>query len=125
MQVTCHEDTWKFLQETVFPRDRYDIAYYGWVETERFPDDRIKRGTAGMVTVSLSGRHLVRSLTLFRAILGVGTDHHTSDAQQYAMANRLYDLMSEVVDEIDTSSSTGGIPRLVVDAGMENDKPED
>jgi hypothetical protein len=125
MQIVCHEDTWTFVEQTVFPVMGYHIAYYGMVEHEVFPRDRVTNSGNGMVTVTLSGRHLVRSLTIFRAILAVGRNHFSTDVQQFAMANRLYDLLSEVVDEVDTDSASGGIPRLVVDAGLEEDKPED
>jgi len=125
MQIVCHEDTWEFVNQTVFPVVGYHIAYYGAVQSERFPSDRVTSSGNGMVTVTLSGRHLVRCLTIFQAVLKVPRAHFSHDAQRYAMAGRLYDLLSEVVDEVDIDSSSGGIPRLVVNAGLEEDRPED
>lgn len=121
MQIVCHEDTWKFVELAVFPPIGYKIPFYGLVEMQHFPADRVERGKGGMVTVTLSGRHLVAVLTITRAIVAVGRNHFSTDVQRYAMADRVYVLLSEVVDEIDPDSSSGGIPQLVIDAGLVGD----
>jgi hypothetical protein len=61
----------------------------------------------------------VRCLTIFRAVLSAGPDHFSQDPQRYAMAERLHDEFAELVDNIDPETSSGGIPTLVIDAGLE------
>ncbi|WP_326581591.1 hypothetical protein OIE69_44615 (plasmid) [Actinacidiphila glaucinigra] len=108
LAVVCHEDTWWIVEQIAFSPFFYT----------RFPHDRIKRGAAGMVTVTVSGPHLVRCLDkllqwwpakgLFLA--------HQPDA---AVARHLYTKMAALVDGIDPRSCCGGIPPLIVDVGLE------
>lgn len=101
------------------------LAYYGPVDAQDFPSKRVRLDSStGMATVTLSGPNLVRCLTIFRAVLSAGPDHFSQDAQRYAMSERLYDRFSELVDSIDPDTSTGAIPRLVIDAGLESEDIE-
>lgn len=127
MEIVCHADTWQFIHRTVFPEIGYRIGFRDHVNPEEFPEQRIKRsGNAGMVIVPLSGPHLVRCMTIFRSILGLGPTSMDTNPQQYAMSNRLYDMLADVVDGIDVDAPTGrAIPQLVLDAGLEEPKPDD
>lgn len=125
VEITCHEDTWAFIKRLVFPSPGtgYHLAFHGPVAPENFPSKRVRLDSStGMATVTLSGPHLVRCLTIFRAVLAAGPDHQ--DAQRYAMSERLYDRFAELVDAIDPDTSTGAIPQLVIDAGLESDGHE-
>ncbi|MGO4459401.1 hypothetical protein AB4039_19200 [Streptomyces sp. M-16] len=125
--IVCHEDTWAFVERLVFPTPGtgFHIPFHGSVDSQHFPGERcrVDRGT-GMATVTLSGPHLVRCLTIFRAVLAAGADHVLQDAQRYAMSKRLYARFSSLVDSIDPDTSSGAVPRLVIDAGLESDGKE-
>lgn len=127
LQIVCHEDTWSFVEQMAFPKlaAGHHIPRYGSVHADDFPRDRVTSSGNGMVTVTLSGPHLVKCLTIFRAIVGVRPNEWFHDPQRNAMAARLYDLLADIVDDVDPDSSSGGIPRLVIDAGLEEDQPED
>ncbi len=127
MEITCHEDTWEFIKRLVFPYPAAGchIAFHGQVDPQNFPGKRVRVDSrSGMATVTLSGPHVVRCLTIFRAVLASGPDHFSQDAQRYAMSERLYDRFAELVDAIDPDTSTGAIPQLVIDAGLESDGHE-
>ncbi|MFJ4633040.1 hypothetical protein [Streptomyces sp. NPDC088847] len=120
MEMACHRDTWEAIEKIVFPVTGYRIPYYGIVGQQRFPQNRITRsGTDERSTVKLSGPHLVRCLTVFRAVLAVGTNHFTSDPEVYALSRRMYDLLGARVDAVDMNSSEGALPVLIVDASLE------
>ncbi|MCY0924016.1 hypothetical protein OS965_38845 [Streptomyces sp. H27-G5] len=125
--IVCHEDTWAFVERLVFPGagTGFHIPFHGSVDPKHFPGERcrIERGT-GMATVTVSGPHLVRCLTIFRAVLAAGSDHVLQDAQRYAMSKRLYARFSGLVDSIDPDTSSGAVPRLVIDAGLDSDGKE-
>lgn len=118
VQVVCHEDTWRFVERTVFPPADGIVAI--WLGAEDFPQERIVRGAAGMVTVTVSGPHLVRCLTMLYGE-AVGGPAFPSHPARYAMATCLYASLGEMVERIDPSSCRGGIPPLVIDAGLKAD----
>lgn len=31
LPIVCHQDTWRFVEKTVFPRVRYPITFPNWV----------------------------------------------------------------------------------------------
>ncbi|MDX2647604.1 hypothetical protein PV341_29355 [Streptomyces sp. PA03-1a] len=109
------------MERIAFPATHILLVSCIRVFAEPFPCDRVERGTAGMVTVTLSGPHLVRCLSVFWSVRVLGP--RFAEPSWFAMISRLYALLAELVDGIDPQSCRGGLPPLIVDAGLKADEP--
>lgn len=104
VQLRCHADTWSRINGEM------------WNNAPKVPADRVVSSDRDLVEVTLSGPHLVTLVQI------TSPDHPQITNERRALARRVYQEISKVLDAVDPDAqTTTEIPPIVLDDRLSTD----